>query len=94
METACDRYLAARAQTASDLAPAAVDASGMIQAGVKNAPAASPIPLKILATLTAEVPDYLVTREELASASEVLALLTGWFAGGIDEAPGARKCSR
>jgi hypothetical protein len=50
--------------------------------------------LNFLDTLAGRVPDHLVSREELASASEVLALLLGWFAGGIDETPGARKASR
>ena len=41
--------------------------------------------LNFLDTLPGRVPDHLVSREELASASEVLALLVGWFAGGIDQ---------
>ena len=43
--------------------------------------------LNFLDTLAGRVPDHLVSREELTSASEVLALLVGWFAGGIGEAP-------
>jgi hypothetical protein len=50
--------------------------------------------LKFLDTLAVRVPDHLVSREELASAGEVLALLIGWFAGGIGEAPAATKASR
>jgi hypothetical protein len=50
--------------------------------------------LKFLDTLAARVPDHLVSREDLASASEVLSLLLGWFAGGIDQAASARKASR
>ena len=37
--------------------------------------------LNFLDTLAGRVPDHLVSREELAAASEVLALLVGWFAG-------------
>jgi hypothetical protein len=50
--------------------------------------------LKFLDTLAARVPDHLFSREDLASASEVLSLLLGWFTGGIDQAAGARKASR
>ena len=41
--------------------------------------------LKLLDSLAGHVPDHLVSREELQSASETLALLVGWFAGGIDQ---------
>jgi iron-sulfur cluster repair protein YtfE (RIC family) len=41
--------------------------------------------VKLLDTLTDRVPDHLVSREELTSATETLDLLLGWFAGGIDQ---------
>jgi hypothetical protein len=43
--------------------------------------------LNFLDTLAGRVPDHLVSPDELASASEVLALLVGWFAGGIGGPP-------
>ena len=43
--------------------------------------------LKLLDSLADHVPDHLVSREELRSASEILALLVGWFAGGIGGPP-------
>jgi hypothetical protein len=43
--------------------------------------------LKLLDSLAGHVPDHLVSREELKSASEILALLVGWFAGGIGGPP-------
>jgi hypothetical protein len=39
--------------------------------------------LTLLDRLAGHVPDHLVSRQELESASEILALLVGWFAGGI-----------
>jgi enoyl-CoA hydratase/carnithine racemase len=50
--------------------------------------------LKLLDTLAARVPDHLVSRDELASASETLAVLLGWFAGAIDQPTGAGKASQ
>ena len=46
--------------------------------------------LKFLDTLAGRVPDHLVSREELASASEILDLMLGWFVGGIDQ-PAVRE---
>lgn len=43
--------------------------------------------LTLLDRLAGHVPDHLVSREELESASEILALLVGWFAGGIGGLP-------
>ena len=43
--------------------------------------------LNLLDRLAGHVPDHLVSREELESASEILALLAGWFAGGIGGPP-------
>jgi hypothetical protein len=43
--------------------------------------------LTLLDRLAGHVPDHLVSREELESASEILALLVGWFAGGIGGPP-------
>ena len=43
--------------------------------------------LTLLDRLAGQVPAHLVSREELESASEILALLVGWFAGGIGAPP-------
>ena len=43
--------------------------------------------LTLLDALPGHVPDHLVSRQELESASEILALLAGWFAGGIGGPP-------
>ena len=45
--------------------------------------------LKLLDRLAGHVPDHLVSPQELESASEILALLVGWFAGGIGGPPSA-----
>jgi hypothetical protein len=43
--------------------------------------------LKLLETLPGQVPDHLVSPEEIDSASEILPLLAGWFAAGIGGPP-------
>ena len=45
--------------------------------------------LKLLDRLAGHVPDHLVSPQELESASEILALLVCWFAGGIGGPPSA-----
>jgi hypothetical protein len=49
--------------------------------------------IKLLDTLPDRVPDHLVSRDELASTSETLDLLLGWFAGGIDRPAHASETS-
>jgi hypothetical protein len=39
--------------------------------------------VKLLDTMADRVPEHLVSREELASATETLDVLLGWFVGGI-----------
>jgi hypothetical protein len=47
--------------------------------------------VKLLDTLADRVPEHLVSREELASATETLDLLLGWFVGGIGGPPSGEE---
>jgi hypothetical protein len=73
----------------SAMTPAAADPAGDEECANRLADT-----LKFLDTLAGRVPDHLVSREELESASEILALMLGWFVGGVDQPAVPRKASR
>jgi predicted DNA-binding ribbon-helix-helix protein len=76
METTCDHYLAARTHTASDLAPAAADASDMIQAVLRRAVQRRPVTLYMNSSGQTRARNVPINDEEWANRlTEMLKLL-------------------